>query len=240
MVKMRKAGGISSEPDQIVIDGDIPVTLRRMTRARRISLRVARAGGAVVLTLPPDVSLRAGRDFAQSKASWLRRVRAGVPALRRVADGAMLPVAGQALRVTVGAANRLHVAGGALMVPTSQAPGAAVAAWLRHLARQRLVEACDRYAGLLGRRYRMIALRDTRSRWGSCSHDGRLMFSWRLAMAPPAVLDYVAAHEVAHLLHMDHSDRFWAATGFLMPDYAIHRQWLRDHGSGLHLWVFKD
>jgi predicted metal-dependent hydrolase len=91
--------------------------------------------------------------------------------------------------------------------------------------------ACDRHAAALGRQPRALSLRDTRSRWGSCTHDGRLMFSWRLAMAPPEVLDYVAAHEVAHLAHMDHSPAFWAATARLMPDYARHRAWLRAHGA---------
>ena len=89
--------------------------------------------------------------------------------------------------------------------------------------------ACDRHAAALGRSYQAIVLRDTRSRWGSCTSDGRLMFSWRLAMAPLAVLDYVAAHEVAHLRHMDHSPRFWAAVAGLVPDYAQHRDWLRRH-----------
>ena len=88
-------------------------------------------------------------------------------------------------------------------------------------------------------RFTALALRDTRSRWGSCTHEGRLMYSWRLAMAPPEVLDYVAAHEVAHLAHMDHSPRFWAAVATLMPGYAPRRAWLRRNGADLMAWSFR-
>lgn len=230
--------GMSAEPSQIVIDGDIAVSLRRSARARRMTLRVARAGGGVVLTLPVAATLAAGQDFAQSRADWLRKTRAMMPALRQVGLGVMLPVQGRALRVTAGAQRRVQVTEDALLIPQGRPAGPVVAAWLKHLARQRLVVACDRYAAMIGRPYRAITLRDTRSRWGSCTHDGRLMFSWRLAMAPDTVLDYVAAHEVAHLRHMDHSDKFWAATRFLMPDYDLHRTWLRQHGSDLHAWTF--
>ena len=105
-------------------------------------------------------------------------------------------------------------------------------------ARDRLAGACDDYAALLGKPYARITLRDTRSRWGSCTSDGRLMFSWRLIMTPPEVLDYVAAHEVAHLAQMNHSPAFWAEVTRIYGDYQAPRQWLRDHGGGLHRYRF--
>ncbi|MGR3434759.1 MAG: M48 family metallopeptidase, partial [Shimia sp.] len=83
-------------------------------------------------------------------------------------------------------------------------------------------------------------LRDTRSRWGSCSAAGGLNYSWRLVMAPPEVLDYVAAHEVAHLAQMNHSPRFWAEVAGLMPGYEAPRGWLRRHGADLHRYRFGD
>ncbi|MBE0554766.1 MAG: M48 family metallopeptidase, partial [Rhodobacteraceae bacterium] len=94
------------------------------------------------------------------------------------------------------------------------------------------------YAGLLGRRVTGITLRDTRSRWGSCTAAGRLMFSWRLIMAPPAVLDYVAAHEAAHLVEMNHSPAYWAVVGRIFPGWQAQRGWLRRHGPGLHALRF--
>lgn len=225
--------------DRILIGGDIPVTLRRSARARRMTLRVTRAGGEVVLTLPSRASLRDGQVFAESRAEWLRQVRAGMPALQLVAPGALLPVEGVPRRITPAAIRRVELTADALRVPETRPAGVVAEAWLKHLAQVRLIAACDRHAAALGRPFRALTLRDTRSRWGSCTHDGRLMFSWRLAMAPPEVLDYVAAHEVAHLTHMDHSDRFWAATGRLMPDYAGHRAWLRNHGHELLAWRFR-
>ena len=223
----------------ILVGGDIPVILRRSARARRMTLRVARAGGEVVLTLPNRASVQDGRAFAESRAEWLRRMRAQMPALQIAAHGVALPVEGQARLITPADERRVRLADGALMVPRSRPAGVVVAAFLKHLAHARLTAACDRHAAALGRKFRAISLRDTRSRWGSCTHDGRLMFSWRLAMAPPLVLDYVAAHEVAHLAHMDHSDRFWAEVERLMPGHAPHRAWLRAHGADLQAWQFK-
>jgi predicted metal-dependent hydrolase len=91
---------------------------------------------------------------------------------------------------------------------------------------------------VLGLPFGRVTLRDTRSRWGSCTSAGDLMFSWRLIMAPSAVLDYVVAHEVAHLAEMNHSDRFWAQVERLFPDHAAPRAWLRRNGAGLHAWDF--
>jgi predicted metal-dependent hydrolase len=136
--------------------------------------------------------------------------------------------------VRQGAVRRLTRVGDVLMLPERAPTGPRVQAYLRAQARDRLAQACNHYATLLGRPYRRLTLRDTRSRWGSCSTQGDLMFSWRLIMAPPAVLDYVAAHEVAHLAEMNHSPAFWAVVARLCPDYAAHRHWLRDHGDTLH------
>jgi predicted metal-dependent hydrolase len=118
--------------------------------------------------------------------------------------------------------------------------GRSIQAFLRTLARDRLAAASDRYAAALGRPYGKITLRDTRSRWGSCTSQGDLMYSWRLIMAPPAVLDYVAAHEVAHLERMDHSPAFWNIVARLCPDHARHRDWLRTEGTALHRVRFGD
>ncbi|UXU74234.1 MULTISPECIES: M48 family metallopeptidase [unclassified Paracoccus (in: a-proteobacteria)] len=226
--------------DGFLVGGDIPVLLRRSARARRMTLRVTRAGGEVVLTLPSRTSLSDGRAFAESRADWLRRIRAEMPALRRIVPGAMLPVEGVLRRIAPTAEARLQLRPDALLLPQDRPAGVMVETWLRGLARDRLAAACDRHAAVLGRQFTALALRDTRSRWGSCTHDGRLMFSWRLVMAPPQVLDYVAAHEVAHLRHMDHSDAFWRTTAALLPGFEQPRAWLRRHGHELLTWRFRD
>jgi predicted metal-dependent hydrolase len=121
-----------------------------------------------------------------------------------------------------------------------QRPGLAAQVFLKALARDRLAQCVARYTAALDVSHKALTLRDTRSRWGSCTSEGRLMFSWRLAMAEPDVLDYVAAHEVAHLVHMDHSPAFWAVVEKLRPDWREARDWLRREGPGLHAIRFDD
>ena len=214
--------------------GGIAVHLRRSARARRLSLRVGRADGRVTLSLPARTPLREARAFAQAQAGWIARHVAAVPPRRAVRVGGTVPVGGRDLPVVAGGGRAARLVDGAVAVPDDGRAGPRVRALLTALAREGLAEAVDRHALALGRRPGRIALRDARTRWGSCSSRGDLMFSWRLAMAPWDVLDYVAAHEVAHLAHMDHSARFWAQVGALMPDYAERRAWLRAQGAGLH------
>lgn len=225
-------------PATLHLPGPPPVTveLRRSLRARRMSLRVGRPGVSPVLTLPPGATQREAQSFLAAQEGWLRGALARRPPVQRPAIGCVVPVEGRPLHLKQGGGRRVQIDGTALMVPGPGDPTPRVAAFLRALARDRLAEACDRHAGQLGRPYASLTLRDTRSRWGSCAHDGRLMFSWRLVMAPPEVLDYVAAHEVAHLARMDHSPAFWAVVARLCPDYPARRSWLKRHGADLHLW----
>lgn len=215
------------------------ITLRRSARARRYSLRVSRVDGRVTLTLPLRASTREALAFAQEHEGWIRSALADLPTGRGIAADGTVPVAGIERQITPAAVNVPGIDGHRLLIPQrllapGRAAGPGVAACLKAMARAQLMEVCDRHTAVLGRGYSAIVLRDTRSRWGSCSTDGRLMFSWRLIMAPPEVMDYVAAHEVAHLAEMNHSPAFWAHVGRLVPDYRAHRGWLRTHGAMLH------
>ncbi|MDO5648736.1 M48 family metallopeptidase [Paracoccus sp. (in: a-proteobacteria)] len=224
--------------DTITLQDGLTLRLRRSARARRMTLRVPRDGAGPVLTLPVGAPLSQGLAFAESRAGWLRAALSRVPVPPVAAPGAVIPVAGKGARITLAPVKSVQIQGDTLLIPERGRAGALIAAWLKHRALLHLRAECDRLAAAVGRPYRMIALRDTRSRWGSCSHDGRLMFSWRLAMVPPEVLHYVAAHEVAHLIHMDHSPRFWAQVESLMPGYGAHRGWLRAHGGDVMAWRF--
>ncbi len=141
-------------------------------------------------------------------------------------------------RIVPGTGRGVVPGAGQIAVPEAAAP-ARLQAWLRERARERLTAAADHYAAALGRPYGRITLRDTRSRWGSCSWQGALMFSWRLVFAPPEVLRYVAAHEVAHLAHMDHSRAFWAVVERIHGPWAHMRDWLRVNGHELHRYRFE-
>ncbi|KIT14215.1 M48 family metallopeptidase [Jannaschia aquimarina] len=214
--------------------GEVDVALRRSARVRRMTLRVARVGGNVTLTVPPGVPDHEAEGFAASQADWIARQVQAAPRARPVTVGARIPVLGREVPVIVGGGRSARWTGEAVAVPDNERAGRRIAALLKEVARSHLVAAVDRHAEALGRQAGRITLRDTRSRWGSCTGRGDLMFSWRLAMAPPNVLDYVAAHEVAHLAHMDHSPRFWACVGRLLPDYAPRRAWLKKNGATLH------
>lgn len=224
-----------------VLAGDPPVTvhLRQSAQARRLSLRVSGLDAKVTLTLPRGVPVSEGVAFAEEKADWLRHQVGARPQLVHVAFGSELPVFGRSHLLVPGTGRRIVVEDGYIRVPgQADTVGRRVAAYLKTLARDQLAAASDRYAADLKQSYSRISLRDTRSRWGSCSSAGVLMYSWRLVMAPVEVLEYVAAHEVAHLRHMDHSTAFWQQVTELYGDYRPARQWLSENGSELHRYRF--
>lgn len=228
---------------EITLPGEPPVavSLRRSARARRFSLRVSRLDGRVTLTLPMGAPQAEALAFLQARAGWVRGHLARQPDLHRVELGSVLPVAGQPRRVGRAMDGPPRLDGAQLLVgPRARAIGPQAEAVLREEARARLTDAALRAARVYGRTVTGITLKDTRSRWGSCSAQGRLMFSWRLVLAPSEVLDYVAIHEAAHLVEMNHSRAFWAQVARLCPDYAAHRDWLRVHGAGLHRFRFRD
>ncbi len=213
--------------------------LRRSRRARRLTLRVSSHDGRVTLTMPPRVSEAEARAFAEERRDWIETALERIQPIVSVGEGAAFPLEGRMGTPMPGVGPRPWLESDVLHLP-AKAPGRAAKAYLRHLARDRLAEAADRRAAELGETYTRLDLRDTRSRWGSCSVAGRLMFSWRLVMAPPEVLDYVAAHEVAHLKRMDHSPAFWGLVEGLCPDWRDHRDWLRQEGGALQAYRFED
>ncbi len=231
-------GGVAHLPGPPVLE----VALRRSGRARRLSLRVSGLDGRATLTMPLRFPQAEALGFLRDKEAWLRQALDRVPVRQLMAPGREVLYQGRRIQVREGPGRQIRVVEDALVVPrdaTGTRTGARVEAFLKTSARAALLPAVEEYAGRLGRTAQAVSLRDTRSRWGSCTADGRLMFSWRLIMAPPEVLRYVAAHEVAHLAHMDHSRAFWACVGRLMPDYGAHRHWLREHGAQLHSYCFR-
>ena len=221
----------------------VEVHLKRSARARRFSLRVSRLDGKVTLSMPLRAREGEAMAFLKGHEGWLWQSLEAMPesAVRPVRLGSVIPVEGRALVLTSGSGRAIRVEGESLLVPGDpDSAGPRVAAWLKVLARDRLAAASARYASMVGRDFSTLAIRDTRSRWGSCSPDGRLMYSWRLVMAPPPVLDYVAAHEVAHLVELNHSPAYWAVVERICPGWQARRAWLHAEGQALHRLRFQD
>lgn len=215
----------------------VQVVLRRSARAKRMTLRVSQLDGRVTLTVPRGVPDREAVAFARTKEDWIRGHLLRRPTGCDVEHGSIIPVEGNDCRIVEAQGRRIFWEGDRLGVPGGSA-GPRLKSWLKELARDRLSAASDHYADVLGRQYSKITLRDTRSRWGSCTANGGLMYSWRLIMAPPDVLQYVAAHEVAHLAEMNHSPAFWSKVERLYGAYDAPRKWLRTQGNVLHSYRF--
>ena len=215
----------------------IDLTVERNNRARRVRLKVGRASRRVVLVLPRLVSLKRGVEFAQSKAGWIVGQLAALPEKRIFQDGMSLSFLGRESVVHHSPAakrgvwydqNVIWVSGKEehLARRVRDFLKKEFAAYALHKARET--------ANKIKARVQKVTIRDTTSRWGSCSRTGHLSLSWRLALAPLFVADYVIAHEVAHLIQMNHSVAFWRLVADLSPDYKKAEQWLKKNAAYLY------
>jgi predicted metal-dependent hydrolase len=233
------------EPQAIEVpfDGDLYlVRLRRHRQARRYTLRIQAATREVVLTLPPRGSVKEAKAFAKKHGGWIAARLGRLPEVVAFEHGTVFPLRGVSHKIV----HRRGVRGTAwtetdgngrpLLCVAGEAAHVArrVADYLKREARRDVEAASRRYAAKLGVPIRRIAVRDQVSRWGSCSTTGALSYSWRLILAPPYVLDYLAAHEVAHLIEMNHSPRFWRLVERLYPGLDRAKAWLDVHGTDLH------
>lgn len=215
-----------------------PLRWQRNRRARHVSLRIDARAGAVVVTLPPRATRRAGMALLDAHAAWVRESLARLAPPTPLVAGAVVPILDQPHRICRAPRGtpdgEAWIERGAILVPGPRdAWGPSVLALLRAEAGRRIATVVARHAGVLSVAYRGPRLKDTRSRWGSCAPDGTLAFSWRIVMAPDWVLDYVVAHEVAHLMELNHSDRFWAHVARLSPHRAAAVAWLKANGPRL-------
>ncbi|HRK19398.1 MAG TPA: SprT family zinc-dependent metalloprotease [Hyphomicrobiaceae bacterium] len=222
---------------------EAPVELKRHPNARRMTLRVHQARRVVLVTMPMRCRIEEADRFLRSHIDWIQRRLRSLPQSVEFVDGIRLPIRGILHSVVFEPQRR----GGPVVEQRDERTGAVLSVrgtaetaprrlmdWLVEEARRDLDAAVLVHARRLGLRPRKLSIRDQGSRWGSCSSTGALSFSWRLVMAPPHVLDYVAAHEVAHLKEMNHSARFWALVKSTMPDMDVARAWLNVHGLELH------
>jgi len=225
------------DPETVTLPGgSARVEWRRSLRAHRVSLRIDPRCGAVVVTLPPRAGRRAGLALLTTHAAWVSDRLAALPAAVAFVDGASVPIGGVCHRIQhePDAKAGVWLADGVLHVSGEvEFLARRVGDFLRAEARRRLSAMVAQKAAQAGLTVRRLTIKDTRTRWGSCTADGALAFSWRLLMAPDFVQDYVAAHEVAHLRHMNHGPRFWALVNQLTPYTREAIPWLHNEGATL-------
>lgn len=232
-----RAAKLSIQRETISLGGRmIPLVVRRNRQARRVVLRIDIEAGGIALTLPGRTALAEGLALAHERADWVLRCLDKLPAHVPFADGVTLPVLGQDTTIRHAPQTRhgvqrigaeLFVSGSLEHLPRR------VADWLKREAKREIATRAQPMAERIERTIAALAVRDTRSRWGSCTPDGKLSFCWRLILTPEWVLDYVVAHEVAHLAHLNHGPKFWATVKSLgvKPDQA--RAWLNVHAERL-------
>ena len=234
-----------SEPSvvQVVFDKAIYlVRMRRHRQARRYTLRIDAASREVVLTMPPRGSVKEAKEFAQKHGAWIAARLKRLPEAAPFAHGTEVPLRGVPHRIVHRRGERGTVwietdaEGSRLLCVAGEGAhvNRRVGDFLKREAQRDLESASRRYAKELGVAIKRISVRDQSSRWGSCSNTGVLSFSWRLILAPPYVLDYLAAHEVSHLVELNHSPRFWRLVRRLHPGYERAKAWLDSRGTDLH------
>jgi hypothetical protein len=213
-------------------------TVRRSARARRVRVTVE-PDGAVVVTLPARAAEREAAAAVVELRPWIdrRRREAAARSVRLARPEGTMPYLGELLELhPEEGRTRAHRRDGVLHVPAAEpAQREAVERWYRRAARAEVVPRLDLAAAAVGRPYTSLTIRDQRTRWGSCSAKGAMSFNWRLLLAPAEILDYVVWHEACHLVHLDHSPRFWAELARHRPVYREPQRWLRRNGAALHL-----
>jgi predicted metal-dependent hydrolase len=215
---------------------DIPYTVRRSPRARRVRVNV-HAHSGVEVVLPARAPERAAALAVAELRPWIeRRLAEGRAVLEHLARrGGTVPYLGRTLElVAQPGRRRARLSGERLLVPEGD-PRPALELFYRRAARREIAPRLDRATALAGTPYNGLSIRAQRTRWASCSAHGRMSFNWRLLLAPESVLDYVVWHEVCHLEVLDHSPRFWALVERRWPRWREDREWLRRHGATLVL-----
>jgi len=232
-----RAASLSIQRETISLGGRvIPLVVRRNRQARRIVLRIDIEAGGIALTLPGRTALAEGLALAHERADWVLRCLDKLPARLPFADGATLPLLGTDMTIRHAPGTRHGVLRNGDELIVSGSPehlSRRVGDWLKREAKREIAVRAQPMAERIERTIAALTVRDTRSRWGSCTPDGKLSFCWRLILTPEWVLDYVVAHEVAHLAHLNHGPKFWATVKSLGVKPEQARAWLDVHAERL-------
>lgn len=224
-----------------ILIGDLPVivSFRRNSKAKRIILRLTRDASGVVVTVPKNVSTARAQAFVEKSVPWISIHLNQRPPRTVLGPGSIVPLRGVPHEVHVSTARRgvitIDQDARRILVPGDPRHlSRRLQDWLKAQAKADLIEASARYAKSMAVDFRRISVRDQKSRWGSCSAAGDLSYNWRLILAPSHILDYVAAHEVAHRQHMNHGPKFWRLVLTHCPHASTAKHWFKSNGAELH------
>lgn len=229
--------------DRMIAVGErsLPLKIRPHARAKRITLRIDPGGRGLSLTVPHRLPHQEIDAFLEKYHGWILTKLAKFPKDDELNEGGYIKVRGHDHLIERtgkirGVTEAVQIDGEFILKVAGDVPHLRrrIADFLKAEARKDLETSTAYHAQKLGRPYKSISLRDTKSRWGSCTSDGRLSYSWRIIMAPPFVLDYLTAHEVAHLAEMNHEPQFWQLCENLCPHTQDAKKWLKKNGSLLH------
>ena len=237
----------------ITIDGtDFPFEVIRNKRAKNGKIYVRH--NKVEIVAPPFMPLFMVRDIIKSHHGWIlerqaalleRRAASPLVCPEHYISGEQLTFRGEACEIDVIETDKVRIKIAFEEKLTIYAPSylegkerhqaitKQLVKWLREEARDDVYDAIDHYSPLLSLRPKNVAIKDQKRCWGSCSGKENININWRLVLAAPEVLNYVVLHELCHLEHMNHSKEFWALVEEHMPNYKVHKQWLKEYGAFL-------
>ncbi|MBB4008972.1 M48 family metallopeptidase [Allorhizobium taibaishanense] len=243
--RVAKKPDLSESRELFVAGRTVALAIRENRRATRITLRIEPGGRGLKMTVPKGIRRGEVNDFIERHRGWLETKLARFSGETKIGAGGTIPLRGVPHRIVhtgqIRGTTEAVIEGGEPLIRISGLPehaGRRLSTFLKKEARHDLERLVAIHTGRLGKPANGLALKDTRSRWGSCSWNGNLSFSWRIVMAPPEVIDYLAAHEVAHLKEMNHGPQFWALCKRLCPGTEAAKDWLKRHGSELHALDF--
>ena len=222
-------------------DVRLPILIKKHRTSRRLIVRYQPLQKSLSLTLPQAVSIKQGLHFINEKQEWILRQIEQYSDAGYFFDGQTIPFLGKNMRLEhIGGRGLVSEGEGVLQVHGDiEFMARRVQKWLIQKVRSEIITLAEKFSACLTVKIGNITLRDTSSRWGSCSHDGNLSFSWRLVFAPHEVLAYVVAHEVAHIREHNHSTKFWVLVEQLHPEFRESQNWLKTYGKSLHMYGAK-
>ena len=235
---------MASNSKTVIFPGDPPlkIFLRRASNGKKVRLKILpHCGGKIELVLPQFYPANSAIKFAKSKEDWLRNSLKNIPPVCKPDFGMQFPVEGKLLNIVSAYGNDIFRTNAELRVPvSSETVAEQILRWGMQLASERAAAAAAKFSTQLygAMPVKKLSIKDPISRWGSCSSKGNLMFSWRLVMAPFDVMEYVVAHEVAHLKELNHSRKFWNTLEEIFPNHIAPHNWLKLNGKKLHNYDF--